>query len=83
MTYDAIDQIRMNCGGAGYSVWSFLPELHGMYSPTPIYEGDNTVMAQQSISYIVKIIKRKAQSKTVPYYFDYLQKMDELVNTPA
>jgi len=54
-----------------------------MYSPTPIYEGDNTVMAQQSISYIVKIIKRKAQSKTVPYYFDYLQKMDELVNTPA
>lgn len=24
-TYDGIDLIRANCGGAGYSAWSYLP----------------------------------------------------------
>lgn len=45
MTYDAIDTIRTNCGGAGYSVWSGLPQIFSDYSPVPVYEGDNTVMA--------------------------------------
>lgn len=26
MAYDSIDLIRMNCGAAGYSVWSGLPQ---------------------------------------------------------
>lgn len=26
MTYEHIETIRVNCGGAGYSVWSFLPQ---------------------------------------------------------
>jgi len=46
MTYDGIDFVRANCGGAGYSAWSNLPELFGVYSPVPVYEGDNTVLAQ-------------------------------------
>jgi acyl-CoA oxidase len=46
MTYDGIETVRVNCGGAGYSAWSGLPEIFNNYSPTPIYEGDNTVMAQ-------------------------------------
>ena len=25
MTYDGIEVIRVNCGGAGYSAWSMLP----------------------------------------------------------
>jgi acyl-CoA oxidase len=25
MCYDGIELIRVNCGGAGYSVWSLLP----------------------------------------------------------
>jgi len=45
MTYDGTDLIRANCGGAGYSVWSLLPEHYSYYSPVPVYEGDNTVMA--------------------------------------
>jgi len=48
MTYDGIDMIRQNCGGAGYSVWSYLPELMNDYSPQPTFEGDNTVLAQQT-----------------------------------
>lgn len=45
MTYEGIDFVRTNCGGAGYSVWSMLPEMYSYYSPVPVYEGDNTVMA--------------------------------------
>ena len=45
MTYDGIECVRVNCGGAGYSAWSFLPQIYYDYSPVPVYEGDNTVMA--------------------------------------
>lgn len=45
MAYDGIETVRVNCGAAGYSVWSLLPEIWSSYSPVPIYEGDNTVMA--------------------------------------
>ena len=54
MTYDGIDLIRANCGGAGYSVWSFLPQFFSEYSPVPVYEGDNTVMAQQTWAWLEK-----------------------------
>lgn len=43
--YEGIDSVRQNCGGAGYSAWSMLPEHFSIYSPVPTYEGDNTVMA--------------------------------------
>jgi acyl-CoA oxidase len=45
MCYNGIEEIRTNCGGAGYSVWSALPQFWSNYSPNPVYEGDNTVMA--------------------------------------
>lgn len=45
MAYEGIDLVRVNCGGAGYSVWSGLPQIFSDYSPIPVYEGDNTVMA--------------------------------------
>jgi hypothetical protein len=25
MAYDGIELVRVNCGGAGYSAWSYLP----------------------------------------------------------
>lgn len=27
MAYDGIELVRVNCGGAGYSVWSGLPQI--------------------------------------------------------
>jgi hypothetical protein len=35
-----------------------LPEHYSVYSPVPTYEGDNTVMAQQTFSYIKKKFKK-------------------------
>ena len=58
MCYDGIELVRQNCGGAGYSAWSYLPQLYSDYSPVPVYEGDNTVMAQQTLSYIQKKLKK-------------------------
>jgi acyl-CoA oxidase len=43
-TLDSIEICRKNCGGAGYSALSGLPNLVKNYSPVPTYEGDNTVM---------------------------------------
>jgi len=45
MAYDGIELVRVNCGGAGFSAWSFLPQIYYDYSPVPVYEGDNTVMS--------------------------------------
>lgn len=79
MTYDAIDFIRTNCGGAGYSVWSGLPHLFYDYSPVPTYEGDNTVMAQQTISYLQKKLIKIKQGIPTTGFLSYLNKLDDLV----
>ena len=78
MTYEGTDTIRMNCGGAGYSVWSFLPEAFSAQSPIPTYEGDNTVMAQQTFSYIKKKFKKIKNGKPTYGWFKYFNVIDEL-----
>lgn len=50
-----IDCIRQNCGGAGYSAHSGLPELFAINSPLPVFEGDNTVLLQQGSKFLVKL----------------------------
>lgn len=78
MTYEGIDFVRVNCGGAGYSVWSGLPEHYFWYSPVPVYEGDNTVMAQQTVSYIQKCFKNIRKGKGLHPYFNYFTQIEEL-----
>merc|ERR1712100_744024 len=54
-TQDQVDGaylIRQSLGGAGYSGWSGLPEIIEDVNPSVTFEGDNTVMAQQSFNYI-------------------------------
>lgn len=53
-TYDGLDVIRQKCGGAGYSAWSGFTQIIGDFSPQTTFEGDNTVMAQQSSRYLFK-----------------------------
>ncbi len=80
MAYDGIETVRVNCGGAGYSVWSFLPQLWSDYSPVPVYEGDNTVMAQQTVGYIQKKIAKIMAGKKATGIFEYLNDIDKLCN---
>jgi len=55
---DSLYTIRQSLGGAGYSAWSGIPLLIEDYSPEITYEGDNTVMAQQSFHYLKKLFKK-------------------------
>jgi hypothetical protein len=54
MAYDGIDNIRQSCGGAGFSLHSGLPSLQSDFAPNTTYEGDNTVMLQQSARLLMK-----------------------------
>lgn len=78
MTYEAIDLVRTNCGGSGYSAHSLLPQIFSDYSPVPTYEGDNTVMAQQCFSYLSKKIKKIEQGTPATKPFDYLNNIEQL-----
>ena len=60
-TQESLDKlyvIRQSLGGAGYSAWSGIPRLIEDWSPSVTFEGDNTVMAQQSSNYLFKLAKR-------------------------
>ena len=57
-TMDALGKIRLSLGEAGFTAWSGIPYLIKDYSAVPTFEGDNTVMAQQSAGYLLKLFKR-------------------------
>ena len=46
--------IRQSIGGAGYTAWSGIPRLIEDFSPQVTYEGDNTMMAHQSLNFLLK-----------------------------
>ena len=49
------------------------------YSPEVTYEGDNTVMAQQSFNYLRKLLKKLEDGKIKEQgFFDYLNEISEL-----
>lgn len=79
---DALYTIRQSLGGAGYSAWSNLPYLIDAFSPEVTYEGDNTVMAQQSFNYLRKQIKKVKTRGAIKEegFFDYLNELKELTN---
>lgn len=67
-TQDVVDGsylIRQSLGGAGYSGWSGIPEIIEDMNPTVTFEGDNTVMAQQSFNYIFKLMKNMQTGKPI------------------
>ena len=81
-TNDSQYVIRQSIGGAGYSAWSGIPRQIEDYSPVVTYEGDNTVMAQQSLNFLLKLAKKARQGKNVSKLdgvFAYLEQMDNLL----
>lgn len=55
---DSLYRLRECVGGAGFTVWSGLPQIIDDYAPEVTYEGDNTVMAQQCANFLLKQAKR-------------------------
>jgi acyl-CoA oxidase len=69
---DGLLAARQSVGGAGYTAWSGLPFLVDDFSPCVTYEGDNTVMAQQSSKFLNKLVKKVRKGKKVGEVFSYL-----------
>ena len=73
---DALYTIRQSLGGAGYTAWSGLPSLIDDYSPEVTFEGDNTVMAQQSFNYLKKLILKSKNTTVNGFgFFNYLNEL--------
>jgi len=77
---DGLYTIRQSLGGAGYSAWSGIPMLIESFNPAVTYEGDNTVMAQQSARYLQKLYSQAKNGEKlvgVNQIFDYLNDIDK------
>ena len=79
IVYEGIDVMRQSCGGAGFLAWSGLPSLQTDYAPNTTFEGDNTVMLQQSARLILKTIKNIQRGFKPSGVFEYFNKMQELL----
>lgn len=55
---DGLYVTRQSIGGAGMTEWSGIPAAIAFLGPSVTYEGDNSVMAQQSFRYLKKVFKR-------------------------
>ena len=73
-TIDYLMLIRQSLGGAGYSAWSRIPCIIEDYAPSTTFEGDNTVMLQQSFNFLLKEVLRAKSGQ--PVVFPYIQQMD-------
>lgn len=63
-------QSRIVCGGNGYSAYSRLGQIHLDYHVNATWEGDNTVLLQQTARFILKGLGSLAKGK--PIKFDSL-----------
>ncbi|KAF4031407.1 Acyl-CoA oxidase domain-containing protein [Phytophthora infestans] len=55
---EGIDACRQSCGGNGYSKYTGLAELLADFSVMVTFEGDNTVMAQQTANYLLRSVEK-------------------------
>lgn len=76
---DGLMVIRQSIGGAGYTAWSGIPAIITDFSSAVTYEGDNTVMAQQSFRYLQKLYKKARKNKEVGKDYQYLHEIDHLL----
>lgn len=79
-TNDGLYQIRQAIGGAGFTEWSGIPVIINRFSPCVTFEGDNTVMLQQSAKYLLKLSKNVRKGEPVDGIFYYLNNLNRLDN---
>lgn len=77
--YDGLDTVRQSCGGAGFSSFSGLPSLQVDYAPNTTFEGDNTVMLQQTAKLMFKTMKQLLKGHKALGFFSYFNEIDDLL----
>lgn len=85
---EGLYQVRQSIGGAGMTEWSGIPALIAFLGPSVTYEGDNSVMAQQSFRFLKKMLKRiikdskeNPNSTTDFGIFNYLREASKVMQT--
>lgn len=72
---DHLFVIRQSIGGAGYSAWSGIPRIIEGTTATVTFDGDNTVMLQQSFNFLTKELKHVMEGQKSQ--FSYLNEINE------
>ncbi|RLN87751.1 hypothetical protein BBJ28_00005445 [Nothophytophthora sp. Chile5] len=71
---EGIDVCRQSCGGNGYSAYTGLAELLADFSVMVTFEGDNTVMAQQTAHYLMRAVEKLRRGEKLAGSVQYLEK---------
>lgn len=58
-----IEECRRACGGHGYSLFSGLPNLYTSYVHMATAEGENQLITQQTVRYLIKVAERAQRGK--------------------
>jgi len=77
---DAINTIRMGCGGHGFSSYSGFTNIFQELSTNPTHEGENSVMVLQVARYLVKALETLRNGKRLPEIVDYLKDLDNVIS---
>ncbi|OWZ19259.1 Acyl-CoA dehydrogenase [Phytophthora megakarya] len=71
---EGIDICRQSCGGNGYSKYTGLAELLADFSVMVTFEGDNTVMAQQTAHYLMRAVEKLQRGEKLAGSVEYLKR---------
>lgn len=80
-TYNAMDEMRQACGGAGYHIASGVATNFQNNCHLVIVEGVYPVMMQQSSRYLLKQLTKLSEGKRLVGYLAYLNDTDALIST--
>jgi len=78
---EALEQCRQSLGGHGYSAYSGLPSLLSDFAVMCTWEGDNTVLAQQTAKHLVKSVKHSVGGKPLGGFEKYLSNISEVLES--
>lgn len=77
---EAIERCRQCLGGHGYSAYAALSSFSADWAVMCTWEGDNTVLSQQTARYLMKCEKKSQRSEPLNGFESYLQNMQETMN---
>eukprot|EP01121_Diplochlamys_sp_Union-15-3_P014609 TRINITY_DN4675_c0_g1_i1.p1 TRINITY_DN4675_c0_g1~~TRINITY_DN4675_c0_g1_i1.p1 ORF type:complete len:721 (+),score=132.72 TRINITY_DN4675_c0_g1_i1:28-2163(+) len=70
---DSIELARQCCGGHGYSAYSAFPSSHADYAVNCTWEGDNTVLAQQTARFLIKSLHKVKSGERLDGFAKYIE----------
>jgi acyl-CoA oxidase len=80
MAHYTLDQCRQAMGGHGYSKYNGISDLYNDYTINTTWEGDNTVLAQQTARHLLKSAQSVMKGKKVTGSISYLNRIVQIVS---